>query len=53
MGRAEQAALSIPRKDGARAGYQPAHSRVLREGRSPDPACRRVGDPNADIINLI
>jgi hypothetical protein len=26
---------------------QPAHGRVLRAGRSPDPACRRIGNPSA------
>jgi hypothetical protein len=28
-------------------GLQPAHGRVLREGRSPDPACRRISYPSA------
>jgi hypothetical protein len=34
-------------RGGARTWSQQAHGRVLREGRSPHPACRRVGDPSA------
>ena len=35
------------RRGGACARPQPAHGCVLREGRPPDPARRRIGDPSA------